>query len=87
MARYFSHCIQDTFISNATRLQLAGNHLQPLRGVRVAIGISRHWLPRTKTLFFALTDSHIEADHTVLITQADDRNVAANVVFHLDDLL
>src|SRR5215831_6855866 len=36
---------------------------------------------------FPLANSHIKTDYSVLVANAYDRNVAGDVVFHLDDLL
>src|SRR5262245_37933783 len=43
--------------------------------------------PWAALLPFSLTDPHVETDHAVLVADGYDRNIASDVVFHLDDLL
>jgi hypothetical protein len=42
---------------------------------------------RRERLFLPLADLDVEADHAVLVARADNRNVFADVVLALDDLL
>ena len=59
------------------------------RGATPAETVALHFARscHTSILFFALTDLYVEADHSVLVTGAEDRDVFANVVLALDNLL
>lgn len=43
--------------------------------------------PTQNILFLAPTDAHIEADHAILVSRADHRDIAREIVLSPDDLL
>jgi hypothetical protein len=46
------------------------------------------WLPEiARRLFLAAANANVKADHAVLITRADHREIPVDVVLSLDNLL
>ncbi len=100
MAGDAEHRIKDAWVGDAASPELGVDHELTSRG-RVGhefqlsgLGFQtpagRLWSGdglRSLFLLFAVADAHVEADHAILVTGADDRNVTIHIVLPLDDLL
>jgi len=81
------HCLQHTFIGDASKAQMTLDHLLPEARVNVSIGRKRGGKSHPYILFLALPDAYIEAHNAVLVAGTLHRKVSIEVVLTLDDLL
>jgi hypothetical protein len=79
-------CCQHALVVNVASPYLPLHHLLAHCNIGIDLVLQCHD-PRIRQLFLAAAHSNVEADYAVLVTDSDHRNIAADVVFDLDDLL